>query len=309
MPTRLRSDLQGELVTRISELIRGPNQGVGSRLRELSLSRELGVSRTPIRAALQHLAANGVVEAVETGGYIVMRVPAVLVEPLQSDDVAAGLYGRMLRDIILDEMPDPATEIGLMRHYDVGRGEVLRAVKRLMREGLCEPLPGRGWIMLKFNGEQLARGYHLRSVLEPAMLVDREYSPQRKQLEGLRADHAAALARLSPKLPWQELFELDATFHETLAQGSHNELIVDIVRRQNRLRRLAEYVSYSRLERIRESMNEHVAIIDTLLIGDAGLASALLRKHLSVSSTETEDNFARDLEAIRANPTRFDTLR
>jgi DNA-binding GntR family transcriptional regulator len=305
----LRSALQAELVARISALIRTPSHGVGARLRELGLSRELGVSRTPVRAALQHLVAEGVVEAIGSGGYAVLRIPAIVEEPLQRDDTSSGLYGRMLRDIILDEMPDPATESGLMRRYAVGRGAVLQAVKRLMREGLAEPLPGRGWVMLKFNGQQLARGYHLRSILEPAMLLHRDYVVPRQLLEGLQADHKAALEHLSPSSPWKELFELDARFHETLAQGSENELIVDIVRRQNRLRRLAEYVSYSRLERIRESMTEHMAVMEALLLGDAELASALLRKHLAVSRNETEDNFARDLDAIRAEPAKLDGIR
>jgi DNA-binding GntR family transcriptional regulator len=273
------------------------------------LSRELGVSRTPIRAALQHLVGEGVVSPTDAGGYTVVRIPAFMHEPLRRDDLQSGLYGRMLRDIILDEMPDPATESGLMRHYGVGRGEVIQGMKRLMREGLAEPLPGRGWIPLKFNGEQLARSYHLRSVLEPAMLLDRDYVVPTVHLQALLADHKATLKSMSPSSTWQEIFELDAAFHETLAQGSANELIVDIVRRQNRLRRLAEYVSYSRLERIRESMGEHIAVMEALLLGDAGLASALLRKHLSVSRRETEDNFARDLEAIRAQPSKFEGLR
>lgn len=309
MSSQLRSPLQAELVARISELIRAPGCGAGSRLRELALSRELGVSRTPVRAALLHLVGEGIVTPTDAGGYTVVRIPAFIHEPLRRDDLQSGLYGRLLRDIILDEMPDPATESGLMRHYGVGRGEVLQAMKRLMREGLAEPLPGRGWIPLKFNGEQLARGYHLRSVLEPAMLLDRDYVVPTQHLHALLADHKAALETLSPSCRWQELFELDASFHETLAQGSANELIVDMVRRQNRLRRLAEYVSYSRLERIRESMGEHMAVMDALLLGDVPLASALLRKHLVVSRRETEDNFARDLDAIRAKPSSFKGLR
>lgn len=305
----LRTDLQGELAARIRELIRSRSQGFTARVREAVLSRELGVSRTPIRAALQHLVAEGILEAHPRGGYSVLKTPSAVPEPICQEDPTPGLYGRVLRDIILDEMPAPATESAMMRRYDAGRGEIIRVVRRLMREGLAEPLPGHGWTMLKFDGEQLERSYHLRSILEPAMLTDRNYIAQRGALEALRADHIAALEVLSPRLPWQELFALDASFHETLAEGSRNELIVDIIRRQNRLRRLAEYVSYSRLERIRDSMKEHVAIIDALLQGDSSWASALLGQHLSVSSRETAQNFARDLDAVRAAPERLHGLR
>lgn len=304
----LRSDLQGELVAKIRELIRSRNPATASRIREAVLSRELGVSRTPVRAALQHLVAEGILTPHSSGGYTVLKTPAAGSEPHNAEQPGIGLYGFMLRDIVLNEMPEPATESAMMRRYNVGRGELLRAVRRLLREGLAEPLPGRGWVMLKFNGEQLARSYHLRSILEPAMLIDRDYVVERSALEATRADHVAALEALSPESRWQELFELDANFHETLAHGTRNELVVEIIRKQNRLRRLAEYVSYSRLERIRDSMHEHVAVIDALLSGDAGLASALLRKHLSVSSMQTAQNFSRDLNAIRAAPERLQRL-
>ena len=108
-------------------------------------------------------------------------------------------------------------------------------------------------------------------------------------------------------LDWKnaEFWSEDAAFHELLASGSGNEMAVDIVRRQNRLRRLAEYVSYGRLERIQASMKEHMAIIDALLRDDRNWAAAMLRQHLSVSSTETTQNYARDLEAIRAGANRL----
>lgn len=296
----LKSELQNEIVSRIKELIRLRDQLTDGRVREAVLSRAIGVSRTPIRAALRHLVGEGILKVHSRGGYAVLRTPSLVSETMGSSSSAQGLYGRMLRDIVLNEVPDPASEQALMRKYGTGRGEIVRLLRRFVREGLAEPMPGRGWSMLKFDCDRMSQSYQLRCILEPGMLLDHNYKAGPEALERLRSDHAAALSTLSPQSPWHELFELDATFHETLARGSSNDLIVDIIRRQNNLRRLAEFFGYSRLERVRASMNEHVAIIDALVSNDVASASALLRQHLTISRTATEEYFSRDLEAVRS---------
>lgn len=302
----LKSELQTELVSRIGEWIRGHERE--TRVREAVLSRELGVSRTPVRAALQHLVSSGVLASHAAGGYTVLQLPPIADEAMAPGEKSTGLYGRLLRGIILNEIPDPATESALMRQYGAGRGEILQVLRRLAREGLAEPLPGRGWTMLKFDIDQMRKSYHLRGIVEPALLTDRDYTIDRAALERLKAEQQSALLGLTPTSPWRELFELDATFHEMLARGSKNDLIVDIIRRQNHLRRLAEFFSYSRLERIRASITEHVSIVTALLDDDPAWASALMRQHLVISRAETEENFTRDLEAVRSTASGIERL-
>ena len=297
----LRSSLQSELVDRITGIVRSGNRN-GKRLREATLARELGVSRTPVRAALQHLVLEGMLHAEATGGYSVLRVPRT---PDASLDAAAGrgrLHGLLLRDIILNEIDDPVSESALMRRYSVGRGEVNRALRRLVREGLAEPLPGRGWMLLKLSIDRLTLSYQLRTMLEPAVIADPLFKPGHETLARLKADHERAQSSIAPRASWQGLFDLDAAFHETLAAGTGNDLVLDVIRRENRLRRLAEYASYRRTERVRDSISEHLQIIDALLSGNAGWASALMRQHLMVSLDETRAHFEGDLRALRQYP-------
>jgi DNA-binding GntR family transcriptional regulator len=287
-----------ELVDRIKSLIRTPGSERG-RLREATLARRLGVSRTPVRAALRHLVATGILEPEPTGGFAVLQTPTLADGTLEAATETGSLHGLIRRDIILSELGGPVSESALMRRYAVGRGELTRVIRRLVREGLAEPLPGRGWSMLSFRVDQLVKSYQLRIVLEPAILVDPLYRIDVDALARLRSDHMRLLGALGTTSPWQDIFDLDAGFHETLAAGTGNDLIVDVIRRQNRLRRLAEYVGYTRLDRTRVSMSEHVDILDALLDGDATAASALLRRHLVISREETEAHFERDLENLR----------
>jgi GntR family transcriptional regulator of vanillate catabolism len=55
----------------VRELVISGEIGAGSRLSEVALAERLGISRTPLRAALARLAEEGLVEAIPSGGYAV----------------------------------------------------------------------------------------------------------------------------------------------------------------------------------------------------------------------------------------------
>lgn len=294
----LKSELQGELVSRILGLLRSRASSSAPRIREAVLSRELGVSRTPVRAALQHLVRQGVLKPHPQGGYVPGRI-APTAKAVAAPDATISLYARILRDIILNEIPEAASGKSLERRYDAGKGELLQVLRRLVREGLAEPSAGHGWSFLRFDADQISKGYHLRTILEPAIFLDQHFSVPADDLLRLKGEQQLALKTLTPRSSWPELFELDASLHETLARGSGNGLVVDIIRRQNHFRRLAEFFSYSRIARIRSSITEHIAILDALLSGDQRWASELMRQHLKESRRQTELYLERDLEAVR----------
>src|SRR5213596_3666716 len=58
------------VVARILEDVRDGRIAAGARLKELDLAAALGVSRTPVRAALTYLAARGVAERTAGGGVV-----------------------------------------------------------------------------------------------------------------------------------------------------------------------------------------------------------------------------------------------
>ncbi|MGF7160345.1 DNA-binding GntR family transcriptional regulator [Rhodoligotrophos appendicifer] len=293
------TDLQSELSSHIREWIRSTQPAIGTVIRESVLARDLGVSRSPVRAALAELVVDGLVAARPHGGYQIIAAGPAAPATETAGGSASRPYALMLRDIILNTLPTPATESALMRRYDLGRGEVRRTLRRLTREGLAEPLPGRGWSIIELTQEQVAMSYQLRLLLEPALLLDDSFGLSLRQLDSLKHDHLRQRDALSSDMAWEELFALDALFHESLAKGSKNSLVLDIISRQNRLRRLCEYISYVRLERIRGSIGEHVAILEALIADNRKLASRLMREHIAVSRDETISHFAADLETFR----------
>ena len=76
------------------------------------------------------------------------------------------------------------------------------------------------------------------------------------------------------------MFEIDANFHEMLARYSGNEPVLEVVRRQKRLRLLMEYESYPDAARASACLAEHVAVIDALLDNNQASASERIAQHL-----------------------------
>ena len=64
-------------------------------------------------------------------------------------------------------------------------------------------------------------------------------------------------------------FEINSRFHEAIAPWSGNRFLLDAIRRQNALRRLSEYHSFSDLkpESVKGSLNDHIAILAAIVAG------------------------------------------
>lgn len=288
----------------VEQLVNGALEA-GVHINELAIAQRLGISRTPVRAALEHLREEGILEHRQGEGYFLLRPLASVEEAGLADAAGDELYDRLLRDILEGRLDATMSENALARRYGVRRGDLNAALRRMVREGLAEPAFGHGWTFVQFSREILRNGYRLRMILEPAALTEPGYVVDTEALKRLDDAHARVLDRLDGEASWNELFELDARFHETLAAGSGNDLYVEIIQKQNRIRRLNEMLGYERVDRVRQSFNEHRAVIDSLLHGDRESASLQLRQHLRRSLDQSLTHRERDLEDFRAGRRRF----
>lgn len=301
----LKGTTQWQVAQGVAEYIIDHDLEPGTRIIEQALATRLGVSRTPVRAVLTHLRENGVL-AWEPGRGFSLRKRLRTVEDAGIGDPTAGrVYDRILLDILNGSLQDTVSENALMRRYDIARGELSAALRLMTREGLAEPAPGYGWTFVQFSGEIVQKGYRLRMMIEPNVLLEPEFAIDREVLQGLREAHTRILHELSEDTSWDELFSLDARFHETLAAGSGNELVVETIQKQNRIRRLNEFLGYERLDRVQASLNEHIAILDSLEAGDREWAATQLRQHLRKSLDQSLNHYQQDLQDFRSGRRRF----
>lgn len=301
----LKSPTQSRAARGVIEHVVNGAIAAGMHINELAIAQSLGISRTPVRAALEHLRQEGILEHRRGEGFFLVRPLTSTQEAGITDAAGDELYDRILRDILEGRLESTMSQNALIRRYGVRRGDLNAALRRMMREGLAEPAFGHGWTFVQFSREIVRNGYRLRMILEPGVLIEPDYAVDREALVRLDIAHARVLDRLSARTSWNELFDLDARFHETVAAGSGNELYVEIIQKQNRIRRLNEILGYERVERVRQSLSEHRGIIDSLLHDDRESACLQMRQHLRRSLDQSLDHCQQDLEDFRAGRRRF----
>jgi DNA-binding GntR family transcriptional regulator len=250
---------------------------------EGALAKRFGVSRTPVRGALHYLAARKVIEA-STQGFKPGNAQALHaeLEHLPQRD-ADRIVQKIVNDYLDGWMANDFSENELIERHGSTRGEVRSALQKLATQGVVARSRGHGW---SFQG--LLRGpqaelesYRLRMLIEPAGLLEPTRKTDLAALKKVREAHVRIMERDDARS--EQIFEMNAQFHETLAEQSGNRFFAQIIRQQSALRRLMEYRGYQRdAQRVKASFREHLAIIDAVIAGRNEEASRLMLEHLRI---------------------------
>lgn len=277
MPTRLQQEIAG----RILQLVRDDALGEGAWLNENATARRLGVSRTPVRAALDHLAAQGVVRRHLNKGIEILKLPAAHDGALPPEEIDLAMV-RLAHERENGLLPDEVSEQEVMRRYGLGRPEAQKLLARLADLDMVERKPGYGWRFLHAPRDKRLReeSYRFRLIVEPMCLLEPEFRLEPGWIAEMRERHRAYL-----QSPWREsssiaFYEMNAAFHEGLAAATGNRYLHSAIRRQNQLRRLSNYDWGLGFERVQVNCTEHLAMLDHLEAGENEVASALMRSHL-----------------------------
>ncbi len=281
--------LVSSVAARIVDIARKDNYPAGFHLTEQSLVAALGVSRTPIRKALQFLAEEGVVRSQPNRGFFLTKPADKLQKlagklPAPHAEAAEEDYLRLADDRLSGAIPEEVSEVELMARYDLPRGQVLRLLNRMAKEGLVARKPGRGWQFqpILATSESHDQSYRFRMIIEPAGILEPGFKPDPAALARCRREQMEMLDRGIAKWSPAELFRIGAAFHETIIGFSGNRFLLEALRTQNRLRRIMEYRGNLDRNRLIRQCEEHLKLIDLIESGARREAAAFLRDHLNV---------------------------
>jgi DNA-binding GntR family transcriptional regulator len=288
--TNAPTALQLKLASQILSHARSSGWQSGHHLTEDSLQPLLGASRTPIRAAMAHLAEAGVLERRPNKGFFLKDTPASSEPPADGETTEdeSETYLAIAMDRLGQALPDVVSENELIRRYHLSRARLRHILARIAAEGWIERRPGRGWAFqpLIDSLEAYRENYRFRQIMEPASIRAPEFQPDPIRLGALRDQQSFVLNQGYRHLSQVELFEINAAFHEGIAAMSGNRFFVQTLARLNQLRRLMEYGRPLDRDRVRRVCQEHLGIIEALLAGDKAGGADRLEAHLTDAALE-----------------------
>jgi DNA-binding GntR family transcriptional regulator len=280
------SNLHAQLANQVLEYVTSSELPAGSHLPEPELSKRFHVSRTPIRSALGLLCKQGFVEHIPRRGYFTSRREIDRPPEELPESAEETLYLEIAEDRVNQRLPAQNSEADLLRRYPVPKGLLTRVLQRLLREGLAEKRPGRGWMFTPvLDSKQMHdESYRFRLAIEPLALLEKTFQLDEEAAARCTAKHERILDGSAEQITPIELFEMNAEFHELLAASSRNRFFLQAIQQQNRLRRFVNYHWTYGADRVMETCREHMDVLKAVREGDMNWAASLLRRHLEVSS-------------------------
>jgi len=198
--------------------------------------------------------------------------------------VSDKIRGQILAGIL--KPGERLIEDRLSAELGVSRVPVREALRGLSMEGLVRLEPNRGASVTEVTPELLAELVEVRTLLEAlnARLAARRHDPEIVALlqDTLRRGNEAAQSGTA-----DQLAQLNAEFHERLAEASRNSVLSDIMRSLRERTGLA--FSINGPARAREDWKEHAAILAAVIEGDEEIAALLAARHVKSAA----DAFAR----------------
>ncbi len=201
---------------------------------------------------------------------------------LERDRAYGGLLG-----LIMSGGIDPATPLSerkLAESMDIGRTPVREALRDLARDGVLEVRPARGTYVRRLSTDDVREMYEVRHGLEGlAALLAAERGPT-PGLSAYGPIFRDMIAQPDNHVP-EETYETGARFHTEIFRAAGNRQLLNIYEPLRLRFRLALGLPrFFDHERVRESVKEHLAILDAIEGRDGVMAQKVLCEHLSKGS-------------------------
>ena len=205
-------------------------------------------------------------------------------KPAQSDRVYVELRERLTRG----EVPigSRLVEQQLAQAFRTSRTPVREALRRLEGDGHLSRDAGGGVRPRVPSVRSMRELYDVRIALEDLAVRRSATAGDRGILEALEQDWRALQADHRSGAPPEgtAFVHRDEAFHELIANASGNHVAAEYLRDINARIRVLRIHDFTREERIRQTIAEHLEIVGAILAGDPDEAAGFMRGHVQRSA-------------------------
>lgn len=199
----------------------------------------------------------------------------------KTTSLADQIFERLENDIIQGVYPrgEVLTELRLAEELGVSRTPIREALRRLEQERLIESA-GKGSVVLGITETDLLDIMTIRERVEG---VAAYYAAQNITPEGIKelSDIVDLQEFYFSRKDAAHLHQVDDRFHDAICQLSNRNVLIDtllpLLRKTRRYRKL----SLENWDRTSNTKQEHYAIYQAIVSGNAPLAEKLTAKHIS----------------------------
>ncbi len=188
----------------------------------------------------------------------------------------------LLRDAIIDGSLKPGerlVEDSLAAQYNVSRTPLREAIHKLEMEGFLQRLPSRGLIVAELSGKEVEELYQVRGYLEGLAVHEftAHMTPEgRRTVETLRQ----SVAGYHENGEQEKVLDSCKQLHRFVRENCGHKICREYIEKMDlhiaRYRRLG----VRQAGRVEQAYQEHLAIMDAMLAGDAQTAEDAMRGHV-----------------------------
>jgi DNA-binding GntR family transcriptional regulator len=200
-----------------------------------------------------------------------------------------------LKSMILEQKLVPGAKIyqdKLAHQLGISRTPLVNALKKLEQEKLITAIPRRGFYVRRFSREEMIHVFELREVLEGLAARRASLLVSNSQIQKLKSYFKGLKISDDPK-DLKRYAEEDRRFHHFLMEIGGSDLLSSILGTYNILTFSYQGGFQAGLVRPpKETIHEHLALIEAISQRDPIKAEELARLHLKIST----DKLRKDLE-------------
>ena len=201
-------------------------------------------------------------------------------------------FERLQAAIVSGDLPagERIGEMALCERFNLTRGPLREALRRLESRGLVEKKPHVGITVVQVSSEQLLELYRIREVMEGLAAREAAHNMTDDEIGAIRSllqDHEQGIIASGGQAYYQS--EGDFDFHHRIVTGSRNRKLAQMLLGDlYYLVRLYRYRLSTFAGRPHRALQEHRHMVEALEQRDGELAEFLMRRHIHAARLNIE---------------------